>query len=835
MSTLGTTALELALLFTGIAAFTGLWGHGSGSCALTTMSRRAIYASAALVTLAVAVLLGLIFTNDFLVRMVQSSSSRDLAWNYKLALLWVDLESSMLFWSWLLSIMSALAIRLHYRRLPDLTPHAGAVMMACLGFFLCLLLFQKNPFDEFLVEAPLVGSGMRPMLRNPWMLLHPPAQYLGYIATTVPFAFGIAALVRPRRAVVDEDDWLREMRPWILGGWLFLGVGLVLGMLWAYELVDWGGWWGWDPIENASLFPWLVATALVHSALSTLRRNGFLRGMTVFLVLLTFWLTIFGTFMTRSGFVRSVHSFGEDRGLFWSFVVFMGLGMSGFGLLIARLIEGRLGPKRSIGVFTLDLVMIAVLLLLLFSAMVVVAGTLFPSLHEAIYGKRISVGPPFFQRLLVPCGLVVLALLSVAPLLSWGPMKLRRFLNQLFWPLVVFLLVILALPLAFPDHFTSGQSVTVIGYGIWLPSVSLSQLCIGLVGLTLTAALQQLLVRARERSLVRGERLLHSVSRVVVSNRRRYAAHAVHIGAALMFLGFAGKPLGQHGDRVLEPGDQWRIGGMELQYGGLVQRQGAEAEALQAMVLIRELGQAEARSVVPYIKVFYENTAMPVNEPHILRGLGKDLHVRLADHQGSRVVLRVAVHPLVSWLWIGFGVMALGCLWGIWPCRNVGTQLNGPAFSRARQRKWKPAFHAVALAWVMALGTYLAFRTWQGKWSAAACLWGVGILVLGAAAVVFWAFLPLLRRGEDWAQHAAHDGAWAYRERLLDELRSLRGAMARGELPADEARERAKLLRWELGKLLADEMARARRGEFEREAMTSLEGNGAGDSKGSGQ
>jgi len=331
-----------------VAVFFALAGRALSQPALVTVGRRAVYAAAALMTVTVVVLLHLIFTNDFLVRMVHTSSSTSLPWYFKVTLLWVDLDSSMLFWSWILAVLSAVAVHRYRETLSDLIPVASAVLMVVLSFFVGLVVFHRNPFDEYLVERPILGSGMKPQLRNVWMLVHPPAQYFGYIFTTIPFAFAVAALLRPTAAGRERSDWLRAMRPWLITTWLMLGFGLVLGMLWAYELIDWGGWWSWDPVENAALIPWFTATALIHASLVQTRR-GQLRGWTFFLTILTFWLTVVGTFFTRSGIVRSVHSFGEDKALFWSFIVFMGIGASAaFGLLIARQV-GSTRPERRIG------------------------------------------------------------------------------------------------------------------------------------------------------------------------------------------------------------------------------------------------------------------------------------------------------------------------------------------------------------------------------------------------------------------------------------------------------------------------------------------------------
>lgn len=823
MSTLGNVALQLALLMAGLAAAAGIWGQRTGSRDLVRLSRRSIYATAALVTLAVVVLLALIFSNDFLVRMVQTSSSRSLPAHFKLTLLWVDLESSILFWAWILSLASALAVRLHRKTLPDLTPHAGAVLMLVLGFFLYLLLFHKNPFHEYLVETPLTGNGMRPMLRNPWMLFHPPAQYLGYIGTTVPFAFCVAALLRPSRQGTDEDDWLRAMRPWIISTWIFLGIGLVLGMVWAYELIDWGGWWGWDPIENASLFPWLTATALLHAAMASLKRGGLLRGFAVFLVLLTFWLTILGTFLTRSGIVRSVHSFGEDKGLFWAFVIFMGLGATTFGLMIARLMEGRFSTRRITGFFSLEFFLVITSWVLLLATFVVLAGTLYPTIHEAIYDKRVTVGPPFFQRFTMPLGIILLALLAVAPLMSWRPMKVTRFLEQCFWPFVVMVGVMIALPMFWSDVFPYMQTIRLGGQVYQAPGVSVVQLVIGLSAFTVAAVVQQYLRLARVRARVRTEPLLGALGAVFAANRARYAAHIVHVGAALMFLGFAGKPLVQHSDRVLAPGDIIRVGGVELQYHSLTYKRGADANAVQALILKREPGRAQAEALTPGSLVYHESPGMPVNEVSIVRRLGQDIHVRLADQQGNRVTLKVAVHPLVSWLWLGFGVMVIGGVIG----------LAGP---RRRRRRALPGGRAspgtrlalfivggMGAAWLVALGYYLALSVPETQTWAALAIWVVGAATVAAAAALLFTFLPTALDPAETAGEKAlgAEGSNDNTKRLVNELRQIEEDRALRKLTDKDARAMAMPIRRDLAIALATADAEARRDSL-AETLTRL-------------
>jgi cytochrome c-type biogenesis protein CcmF len=810
------------MLMAGLAAATGIWGQRTGSQDLIRLSRRSVYASTALITLAVVVLMALIFSNDFLVRMVQTSSSRSLPWHFKITLLWVDLESSILFWAWILSLASALAVRLHHKTLPDLTPHATAVLMMVLGFFLYLLLFQKTPFDEYLVETPLIGNGMRPMLRNPWMLFHPPAQYLGYIGTTVPFAYCVAALIRPSRTGQDEDDWLRIMRPWIITTWIFLGIGLVLGMLWAYGLIDWGGWWGWDPIENASLFPWLTATALLHAALASLRRGGLLRGWTVFLVLLTFWLTILGTFMTRSGIVRSVHSFGEDKGLFWAFVIFMGLGAASFGLMITRLLEGRFSTRRIWGFFSLEFFFVLTSWVMLLATFVVLAGTLYPTIHEAIYDTRVTVGAPFFERFMAPLGITMLTLMAVAPLMSWRPMKLTRFLEQCFWPFLVMVAVMIGLPVFWSEVFPYMQTIRLGGYEIQAPGVSLVQLTIGLSAFTLAAVLQQYLRLVAVRARLQSESFVRSMGTVFTANRARYAAHIVHIGVALMFLGFAGKPLVKHGDRVLAPGDVYRIAGVELQYHSLTSRRGADTNATQALILKREPGRAWAETLTPGTVVYHESPSMPVNEVSIVRRLGRDVHVRLADQRGNNITLKVAVHPLVSWLWLGFIVMVIGAVIG----------LAGPRRRKQKRQRRRPpkdgseasrvsrlvlfVVGALAAAWLLALGYYLAIMVPETETSAALSIWVVGAAAVGVAATLVFTFLPTAlasqtdsEANETTREPVADDDVVT--TRLVQELQQIEEDRSLHKLTNEAARAMALPIRRDLAIAMATADAEGRR------------------------
>lgn len=811
MSFVGSVALDLALVLAGVAVLFALAGRALGQPSLITVARRAVYATAALVTVAVVVLLQLIFTDDFLVRMVHTSSATALPWYYKATLLWVDLDSSMLFWSWILALLSALAIHQYRDSLSDLIPVASAVLMVVLSFFVALVVFHRNPFDEYLVETPILGSGMKPQLRNPWMLVHPPAQYLGYIFTTIPFAFAVAALLRPTQEGRERSDWLRAIRPWLMTTWIFLGLGLVLGMIWAYELIDWGGWWSWDPVENAALIPWFTATALIHSALVQTRR-GLLRGWTFFLTILTFWLTVLGTFFTRSGIVRSVHSFGEDKALFWSFIIFMGLGAAtSFGLLIARQ-AGASRPERRIGsLISLEYAMVLANWLFFLSGLFVLTASIYPTLAEAIVGDRVTVGPPFYHRYMVPIGIALLALTAVAPLLPWQGISVRRLGEQLFGPFVAMVVALGLMAWIWPQYFPLWRTVRLGQSTYEVPGVNLIQLTFGLSTLVVAVVVKEWVGLARARARHAAETLGTALWRTLGANLRRYGAHAVHVGVALMFLGFAAKPLVQHGDRVLDPGDSYTVGGREVQFLGFAGKHGEEAQVEQAVLLVRRPGSVAAQALLPGTVSFYDRPQMPVSEVALARSLGSDLHVRYDHREGSRVSLKVSVHPFVSWLWIGFGVMVLGALLAL----STGSQRRpAPPGTGDGAPSWLPLLQRGLLGagalWAVGVGIWLALRFEPDQRVQALWAGAVALAVAGAAGACVHAILGLFAPVAPGAA-VGLDERGAEEERLIQELRQLREAERTGKLSAEEHLALAREPRRALAVLLATRDAEAAR------------------------
>src|SRR5687768_8052600 len=400
----------------------------------------AFYFVTALMTVASGVMVHAFVTNNYNIKYVSRYSDAALPLPYKVASYWGGLDGSIMFWVFLLGVFGAIAVYTNRERHRELIPWVVSVIAFTEMFFLLLMVVHNNPFSTFVTTPPADGQGLNPLLQNFYMAIHPPSLYVGLVAMTIPFAFGMAALITGHL----DDAWLRAVRRWTMIGWLALSFGLTLGMLWAYEELGWGGYWGWDPVENAGLLPWFTATAFLHSVMVQERR-GMLRVWNVTLVIMTFFLTIFGTFMTRSGVVQSVHAFGEDRELAWLFTIFMvAIITFSFGFVIYRLplLKAR---NEFDSWMSREAAFLANNWILLFSAFFVLFATMFPTLSEAVRGERLTVGPPFFNKWMLPIGLTLLTLTGIGPLLAWRRSTLTNIVQQFTWPVAAGIITAAAL------------------------------------------------------------------------------------------------------------------------------------------------------------------------------------------------------------------------------------------------------------------------------------------------------------------------------------------------------------------------------------------------------
>src|ERR687898_1614522 len=425
MATLGYAVLLATFVVCSYAAAVSVAGARRGSRRLVESGIGAFHMVTALMVMASVLMIHAFVTNDFSMRYVSRYSDSFQTLFFKITSYWGGLDGSIMFWVFLLACFGSLAVHVNRDRYRELIPYVVAVISVVQMFFLFLMIVHNNPFATYLTEVRTDGEGLNPLLQNFYMVIHPPTMYLGFVGLTIPFAFGMAALITGHL----DDSWLRAVRRWTMFSWFFLSLGLTLGMIWAYEELGWGGFWGWDPVENAGALPWFTATAFLHSV-HVQERRGMLRVWNVSLVIITFLLTIVGTFLTRSGVVQSIHAFGEDPELARYFVAFMlTTVVFCFGWVIYRL--PMLKARHELDSWmSKEAAFLANNWILLFSAMFILFATLFPTITEAINGERLTVGPPFFNRWMVPIGLMLLFLTGVGPLLAWRKSSIENLRQQ---------------------------------------------------------------------------------------------------------------------------------------------------------------------------------------------------------------------------------------------------------------------------------------------------------------------------------------------------------------------------------------------------------------------
>src|SRR5881392_1699501 len=437
MASLGSFLLLACFVICSYAAVISVIGARRGSRPLIESGIGAFYLVTALMTAASAVMINAFLTNDYSIKYVAHYSDSVQPLFYKITSYWGGLDGSIMFWVFLLSIFGSLAVYVNRERHRELIPYVVATISTVQMFFLYLMVAHKNPFTTYLTNPPTEGEGLNPLLQNFYMAIHPPSLYTGFVGMTIPFAFGIAALITGHL----DDSWLRAVRRWTMFAWLFLSFGLMLGMIWAYEDLGWGGFWAWDPVENAGLLPWFTATAFLHSVLVQERR-GMLRVWNVTLVITTFFLTIFGTFMTRSGVVQSVHAFGDDPILARLFTGFMVVILVfSFGLVIYRLPLLRARNELDSWV-SREAAFLVNNWILLFSAFFVLFATMFPTLSEAVTGNRLTVAGAFFNKWMAPIGLILLFLTGVGPLLAWRKSTVQSLWRQFLGPVSAFVVTV---------------------------------------------------------------------------------------------------------------------------------------------------------------------------------------------------------------------------------------------------------------------------------------------------------------------------------------------------------------------------------------------------------
>jgi cytochrome c-type biogenesis protein CcmF len=532
--------LALAICLYGIGA--SLYGVRSGRVELSESGRRSVYALAGVLTVAFGVLEVAFLRNDFVFNTVADTSSRTTPTFYRAAAVWSSQEGSLLLWAWLLSMWSSLALFLTRKRMRDIASYATAILLGFGGFFIALMVFYANPFATTR-PAPAEGVGLDPLLRFPTMMIHPPMLYSGYTLCTIPLAFGMGALLARR---VDAD-WIKAIRRFAFAAWLFLGVGILLGARWSYSELGWGGYWGWDAVENASLMPWLTGTAFLHS-LMIQEKRGMLKVWNVSLVLATGTLAIMGTFLVRSGVLNSIHAFGGAT-LGVPFVCLIAVLIAGSIYLVVSRRDMLRSEHRLDSLLSRESMFLANNLVLVGLCFVIFWGTYFPLISEALTGQEASVGPPWFDRYTVPLALVLVLLSGIGPVIAWRRATLANARRNFLVPVVVALATL----------------VVLLAAGIADKPFAIAMFCcaafvFGSIG-------QEFFRGVRARRAMAGEPVPRAFVGLVRRNRRRYGGYIVHLGIAVLFIGVAASSSFQHASELgLSPGQSTRVGAYTVRY-----------------------------------------------------------------------------------------------------------------------------------------------------------------------------------------------------------------------------------------------------------------------------
>src|SRR5436190_4166691 len=696
MAEVGSACLVVGLLTAVYAVGASLYGARGGGQRWVVSARRAFYALAGLLVLAFVILESAYLRSDFSYALVAQNSSVDTPTFSKFTAIWSSQAGSLLLWVTMLSLFAGAVLRATRNQQPEVVPYATAVLGVIASFFLVLTVFYASPFDT-LAHRPAQGNGLNPLLRHPAMMFHPPMLYTGYVGFSVPFAFAVGALLTRRTGM----DWIRATRRFALIAWTFLGFGIMLGALWSFAELGWGGYWGWDAVENASLMPWLVGTAYLHS-IQVEEKRGMLRVWNVSLVMGTFVLALLGTFLVRSGILDSIHAFGASTlgKPFLGFIAFCAVGST--ALIVSRLDHLR-SESRLESVWSREGAFLLNNLVLVALAFVIWWGTFFPLISEALNGQKSSVGPPWFDRYTVPLALMLVLLAGIGPVLTWRKASPKALKRTLVVPLSVTAGVFVAL-LLFTDASRSWTSLAMFTFIAFVISVVAQEYWRGVAA----------------RRVMTREAPPTALTRLVARNRRRWGGYIVHVGIAILFLGVAASSaFHSQRDIRMKQGQTTTVGGYKVKYlrpTADVGRDTAGTGAPISLGAVLDVSKNGKHTIVrpkrnfypvndpsvPMIARFFEGE--PTSEVDVRWGLKRDLWfavqpdlaslipaIREADrkfggpqfakyqalliatiaksyaHNPPPANFRMIVSPMVSFIWIGGLIAVFGALIAIWP------------------------------------------------------------------------------------------------------------------------------------------------------------------------
>ena len=654
---IGSFALLLALGLAGYSFVVGALAliiGGPGSERLGETARRAGIAAFGTILLASVVLVTAAFTDDFSVAYIFHHSNKDLPGPYKFAVLWSGQEGSLLFWSLLLAAYG-FVLRLRYKTDPRLFAYASVVIAGVQVFFLLLLNIAAHPFAILEGQIPPDGSGLNPLLQYPEMVIHPPMLYLGYVGFTVPFAFALGALIMR----YPGEKWIQITRRWTMVTWGFLTIGIFLGAHWAYSVLGWGGYWGWDPVENASLMPWLMGTAFLHSVMMQEKR-GMLKTWNMWLVFSTFWLAILGTFLTRSGIISSVHAFAQSSigaWFFWFLIVTLAT-FSGF--YVANRSHLRSEHKLE-SIISRESSFLFNNLLFVVACFVVLWGTWFPKISELIQGSKVTVGAPFYNNVAVPVALFLLVLTAVGPLLAWRRTSFESLKRNFMWPAV--------------GALALGVVMMILGVRPWKDiSYFYSLMAAMLAALVICTVISEFVRGGRViAQKTPGLGLLASMVHLYHRNTRRYGGYIVHFGVAVVIIGILGTPFNREAEKEMGFGDKINIGPYTLVCQSYTQDDNPNFSNEWAIINVFK-GNNQITTMYPERRL-YKASSQPQTIPRIYATYAQDLFLvndlyvvyEGRNEETGRPIIKAHLNPMVPWIWIGLIIMISGTVTALVP------------------------------------------------------------------------------------------------------------------------------------------------------------------------
>src|SRR5450631_33111 len=669
MSQVGSFALLLALALSGYSFLAGILSlapKGPGSERLGETARRAGIATFAVVALAAALLVTAAFENDFSIAYIFHHSNRDLPAPYKFATLWSGQEGSLLFWSLLLAGY-AFVLRLRYKTDPRLFAYASVVLAGVQIFFLSLVNFAANPFG--LLEGPLRadGSGLNPLLQYPEMVIHPPMLYLGYVGTTVPFAFALGALIMK----YPGEKWIHITRRWTMVTWGLLTCGIFLGAHWAYSVLGWGGYWGWDPVENASLMPWLVGTAFLHSVMMQEKR-GMLKVWNMWLVFASFWLAILGTFLTRSGIIASVHAFAQSSIGSW-FAWFLSISFAVFVFFFFKNKEHLRSEHKLESLISRESSFLFNNLLFVLLCFTVLWGTWFPKISELVQGNKVTVGAPFYNRVAIPVALLLLILTAIGPLLAWRKTSFESLKRNFLWP-TIGAIAVMACFIITPPAWGSP-----FGMRPWQDiSYFYSLMAIGLSALVTFTIASEYYRGGKVIAGHTGQGMFASMIQLTHRNTRRYGGYIVHFGVVVVIIGFAGSAfnLDKEAGEGLGYGDKMTIGNYELVCRSYTQDDNPNYASEWAIMDVYQNG-TKIDTLTPQ-RLFYKASRQASTKPSIRSTFKEDLYlVYEGQNDKGQPIIKAHLNPLVIWIWLGVWIILGGTALALIP--NAPAPVRVPA------------------------------------------------------------------------------------------------------------------------------------------------------------